>query len=494
MTGARTVFVWALLLAAASCAHRAAVPPPRLPLAATPASALPEAPTEPWPEPWPDPQRDVAIPLERLRLDNGFELILAPTTDNGVVTIAFASRATPRWDLRAPPTVTTWTLALMGRATVTDEGVIDDLMVHRGFSPTTRPGASGLLLDDTVLREELPAYLRTLDQVLRSPAYRAEDLARQVEAESDRLTQRLGGSAGVLQDRSPSLLYDALDPRSSSLRDELEQIRSMPVQALRARHAQLLDPSRSTVVIVGDFDVQQAREIASARFGSWPANGSPPQVHPPRYVADSTAPRGLVVVRRALHAYLMIVERAPPMTHEDYPAFLAIEQLLGGMFSSRLNLAVREGSGASYGLNARYTASSLDGTVELVTSIEPAYSPAVLQLMIAELARVSGRAGGIEEAELALARTRAEQTLRARVDTSAGLALAIAQRVQAGRPPLEFQAVIQRIHALTRARVEAAARRWLRPDRAALLLVMRAADARRLSGFGPLETREIVDR
>lgn len=474
---------WALLASClAACTYRAPIPAPRLPLAATPAAALPAPPTEAWPD------TPFALRLTRRTLSNGLRLFVARGEPNGVVSVAFVSRATPRWDRRASPVVTGWMTHMLLRATRTDEGVVDDLLHTQGFAPSVELDAMGVVLSDTMPREELPRFLRALDLALRQPEFREADLARRVEAHVDRVEGELAGSAGMLDDRAPSLLYDASDPRAQGAADRLPEIQALDVATLRARHGDLLDPSRAALVVTGDVDPQIVLPFLGRVFGAWPAHDAAPELVPVRH-RDGGGPRARVVVRPALRAFVRLVERAPPFPHADYPAFLVLEQLLGGMFASRLNVALREGAGASYGFHARYGASATEGAIELETAVDPEYTRAILDAMLAEVRRVSGEGEGIDAAELRLAKTRARELLLARLDTTLGLALAIGRRVQIEHEPGAFGEVLRALDALDEASVEAAARAWLRPDRAPLLLVVRPEHLGEVTaaGLGPLE-------
>lgn len=161
------------------------------------------------------------------------------------------------------------------------------------------------------------------------------------------------------------------------------------------------------------------------------------------------------------------------------------------MFASRLNLSVREGSGASYGFHAAYGATATEGAIEMETSIDPSYTRSVLDAMLAEVRRVRGEDGGVQPAELALAQTRAREMLLAQVDSSAGLAIAIARRVQVDQEPGAFGDVLRQIDVLDAPAVEAAARAWLRPDQAPLLMVVRPEHLDGVLGAG-LGSFEVV--
>jgi len=477
-----------LALLLAGCTGRATIGPPRVPLTATPSDALPEPPTSVWPS---EPLR---MRLVRRELSNGFRIVLSRGEPNGVVSVAFVSSATPRWDGRADPVVTSWMAHMLLRATVGPDGeVVDDLLSREGYSTDLELGASGLILRARMPREELPRYLQLLDRAVRNPAYREEDLAQRLRMQVDRIETELTRSSGLIDDRLPTLLYAPDDPRAHGMRERLDAARSVTPAQLRARHADLLDPSRSALVVTGDVD-NSILSFIGRTFSAWPEHPVEPEPIAATYRDGAEGVRGRVVVRPALRAYLRLVDRAPGFSHPDYAAFLVLEQILGGMFASRMNLTVRERSGASYGFHAHYGASEGSGAIEMETSVDPGYTRPVLEAMIAELRRVSGEGTGITETELFLARTRAREMLLAQTDSSLGLVSAMARRVQVGQEPSAFGAVLRALDRLTPDAVEEAARAWFRPDRAPLLLVVRPEhlDHVQQAGVGRLEVVRVT--
>lgn len=106
--------------------------------------------------------------------------------------------------------------------------------------------------------------------------------------------------------------------------------------------------------------------------------------------------------------------------------------------------------------------------------------------MVAELSRVRGEGTGVRPFELELAKVRARERLLSDLDVSLGRASAIGVWWLAGLEPEALADVPPQIDALDDAAVEAAARRWLRPDRAPIVAVggpeLSAALGRALSG------------
>ncbi|HEY8430857.1 MAG TPA: pitrilysin family protein [Sandaracinaceae bacterium] len=455
--------VLAALLVLAGCAARAPIPPPRFPLAATPKDALAPPPSEPWPEAEP------ALAVSTHRLENGLTLYVAPRAVHGLTSVAFLSRATAIYDERAPPAVTHALARLLLRATRVGDRVVDDFLEAEGFRPSVTLTDDGLYVAAVVDAAELPRYLAALRTALTSPALRESDLERVRSDDGERLDARMSSPYGLLDDRLTSMLYASGEARAYSLGAWLEDLRTLTREAIAARHAQLIDASECALVIAGDVDEPEVSALAARLFGALADADGGPSIPAPRYRRAGV--RAVGIVRPLMRSYVRLVEAAPPIGHPDHAAFLVLEQLLGGMFTARLNLALRERNAASYGLHARYGASRAAGVLEIETAVDPAHVAGVLRAIASELSRMRGEGGAIEPRELAIAKTRARELSMARADGALGLATVLAEEVLAGREPGALLETARAIERLERADVEAAARRWLRPAQAPIAVI-----------------------
>ncbi len=464
-TAARLFASAATLIACATltaCAGRAGLPPPRAPLAATPRDAIPRPPRPPADAP-------IAIDARVHRLDNGLTVVVSPRPAEGLATVVLVDQAAAGRDLRSTRAVTELTAFAMLDATRTDAGVVPDYARHEGYDLRLGLRARALVATATFAADRLDPFLAVLDATVRQPVFRDERIARLLERRVETVAGELATAEGILDDRLPGLLYGEADPRHAPLRRSFTELQRITPRDLRIRHAELLDPAACTLVVVGEVD--EARVVARAAevFGAWAPHPSPPQLAPAQ---PAEAPvRGVGVVRPLLRPWIGVLERAPPSGHADHPAFLVLSEILGGMFSSRLNLLVRESETLSYGLGATYEASPDGGELRVVTAVDPTQVARFVGTLLGELARVSGAGGGLEARELTIARTRARQLLRARLDSTAGVAGAIVESVLAGLPLDHVERVLARLDRLTKADIEAAAARWIRPDRAPIGVV-----------------------
>lgn len=453
------------LVLAIGCVTRAAIPPPRAPLAATPATAL-----APPPDEHSAAAESLDLGVESHRLGNGMRvLVSARDQGEGLASVVFVTRGGAFYDARTSPAATHALSRLLLRATHVGDEVVEDYVEAQGFRPTVTASEDGMIVQAIVDAAELPRYLEALGLALTRPAFRAQDLERAKDDDGELLDGRMATPYGVLDDRLAQMLYADGDPRAYSLGRWRDELSALSIDTVEARHAQILDPTECTLVITGDVSAIDVTAVAERAFGGLRPVSAAPAVPAPRYREGS--PRGLGIVRALMRSYVRLVDSAPGLSHPDHAAFLVLEQILGGMFTARLNLAVRERSGASYGLHARYTASATAGQLAIETAIEPAHARSVVQAIVAELGRVRGAHGGLEERELSIAKTRARELLLAELDTTFGLAGVLAQRALAGQEPSVLTDALAAIDRLDVDAVEEAAQRWLRPDRAPIAVV-----------------------
>lgn len=230
-------------------------------------------------------------------------------------------------------------------------------------------------------------------------------------------------------------------------------------------------------------------------FGDWRGADEGPRLSAPRYGTPES--RVLGIYGGSTQTHVSFYERAPARADADHAAFLVIERVLGGMFTARLNMDIREARGASYGFSARYAPTATEGELRLWTSVEPGAMGYVLGSVRRELERVRGEHGGVTALELNRARTLAREALLAELDTTDGLSAMLAQCFRAARGPEDVEQLVGRLETIGADEIHAAARRWIRPDRSPIVVIgdtHQVAVELRLAGLGGVELRHGLGR
>jgi predicted Zn-dependent peptidase len=99
---------------------------------------------------------------------------------------------------------------------------------------------------------------------------------------------------------------------------------------------------------------------------------------------------------------LMVGHDGPPRKIDDYVAMSTMALILGGMFSSRLNLKIREEKGYAYGAFGRFDTRKHGGLFLARAAVQSDVTIPALTDLVAEIERM--HAGGVKPEELEHAR------------------------------------------------------------------------------------------
>src|SRR5437764_8667378 len=136
--------------------------------------------------------------------------------------------------------------------------------------------------------------------------------------------------------------------------------------------------------------------------------------------------------------------------------------VLGGLFTSRLNMNLRERHGYSYGVFSRVSLNRTYGTFTAAGGILAQHTAAAVKEYEAELERFV--AEGPREEELATAKESIIRSLPGALETDDAVAGAIATLAFNGLPLDYYRTVPERIAKVTREDALRVSKKWLQPD------------------------------
>jgi zinc protease len=236
-----------------------------------------------------------------------------------------------------------------------------------------------------------------------------------------------------------------------------------------AFHGRWWRPDNAILVITGDITSEAGFSLAQEMLGAWkkPAEALPaPEI--PVAVAASRQPL-VVDIPQIGQAAVLMGHVGPARTGNDFFATLVANDVLGGGYSSRLNMEIRIRRGLSYGASSRIGARRLGAPIIAAAQTRNDAVPQVVELMTAELGRVG--AAEIPAAELASRKAVLIGAFGRDVETTGGLAAQLSSLAQFGLPLSKLQTYASDIGAVTPAQATAAARTHFDPATASLVIV-----------------------
>ncbi|MEY4545784.1 MAG: hypothetical protein RL685_1979 [Pseudomonadota bacterium] len=337
------------------------------------------------------------------QLPNGVRLYLVPRKSG---TVALSVNALAGGSACGPGRsgLAALTLRVMTEATRQKTGLqlavaAESLGAELAFD-TGRDGSSVSL---EVLPSDAEAALGLLAEVVSEPRFAADDVQRLRAQWLDSLRSerqepaRLAALAGMR-----ALFGNAASPVDGSVPDVERLTREDLVQF----HRQWYVAGNLAVLAVGDLTLERLTELAQKGLGKLPTRVAPPlpsiQLTPPPARTTVWIVDRPNAVQSALFAGQAFPERSAP----GYEARQVVTNLLGGLFTSRLNLNLREKHAYTYGVRSRALATRRFGAFVTQSSIKTESTADALEQLTLELRAIAaGKPEQITTEELDRAKT-----------------------------------------------------------------------------------------
>jgi zinc protease len=324
-----------------------------------------------------------------------------------------------------------------------------------------------------MLTEHFEPVLARLAEALRAPVFPADEFAKARAALGARLRRERQDS----RERAHMELFARLFPPEHPLhrhpKGRLEEVQQLAREDVTAFHKQFYRPERTVLVVVSDLPPELVAATVERLFGDWTAAPGPPEHPRPAMPLVQQPSQASVSLPGKAEAIVMLGGNGITRTHPDYyPAFLAT-RILGGGLGSRLMTALRQQGGMTYGVYSYFHPVLGERPFVISLQTDPATVGKAVAAARAETARM--RDGGITAEELQEARAGAIGSLILSIEEQMGLAFVLRDTELFGLGldyPQRFPALLK---AVTLDQVQAAARRYIHPEKLVQVVVAPAA-------------------
>src|SRR6266850_5970685 len=233
-------------------------------------------------------------------------------------------------------------------------------------------------------------------------------------------------------------------------------------------HRSTFVANNAVFVVAGDVQREEILQRIESLFGEWAAGplygdafpSPPPRTYCSAYVVDRPG---------SSQANIVISNSGITRTSPDYFPMLVMHTILGANASSRLFMNLREEKGYTYGayssLDSRRTAGTFRATAEVRTPV----TGDSLKEFFYELERI--RSAPVSQKEIDDAKSYLTGVFPIRLETQEGLIDQLVQIKMFGLPGDYLETYRHHIQAVTIEQVQEVARKYVRPDEAAIIIV-----------------------
>jgi predicted Zn-dependent peptidase len=431
------------------------------------AAAQPGYPTTP-PTLGPAPAVSPPVPVQRT-LANGMKVMYVRQPElplvSGVLVIRGAGTTE---DPVAVPGLASFTASMLDEGAAGKSSLqIADALDLLGASLSTNAGWDAAQVNLYVLKKNFPAALRIMSDVVLRPDFPANEVQRVRDERVTNLTRARDEPGAIAANAFSSLVYGAQHPYGRFA--TVEATRTLDRARVEAFHHAAYRPENATLILVGDVDPSLQPQVEQA-FGSWRAMAAAPAVEgaltDPQIGATTIY---LVDKPGAAQSEIRIGHPGVRRNTPDFFALQVLNTLLGGSFTSRLNMNLRETHAWTYGARSGFSMRQAAGPFTAQAGVVTAKTDSALVEFFGELNRI--RTQPIPAEELDKAKRYVALGFPGDFETTQDVAARLSELVTYGIDPSFFGGYVPGIMAVTADDVRRVANQYVRPGNSVVVVV-----------------------
>jgi len=426
---------------------------------------------EPWrnetPKPGPAKALQVQTP-ETVQLANGLTLILS--TRRGLPVVAANLVVKNGSDTNPPemPGLANFTVAMLEQGTASRSAVqIANEVAQLGATVNANSSMDASFVAARSLKKNFAATLDLAADITLHPSFPAEEIERQRASRLAQLVQQRENANNLSARVINIALYGDKHPYGYTEVGTEASVRALTRDAMVAFWKQNFVPNNAALVVAGDITMAELRPVAEKVFGGW-QRGTPAK---PSLATPSTTETRILIVDRpgAPQTQIRVGAIGAPRAVPEFQAMQVMNTAFGGLFSSRINMNLREEHGYTYGAGSGFDYRRGAGPFQIAAAVRTdVTAPAVTEI----LKEVRGIAAApMKDEELERAKDARTQSLPAGFQTGTAAAASFASLFIYDLGLDYYSRVAAQVRAVTADQALAAAKKYLVPERMVIVAV-----------------------
>lgn len=291
--------------------------------------------------------------IERAVLSNGLEIVLAERNTVPIVNIALQFDAGYAADSFGILGTSGFTMAMLDEGTRSRSALeISAESETLGANITTNSNLDMSTARLSALKDNLKPSIELFADIVLNPAFSEDELERLRQRWLATIEQEKTQPVAIALRNLPPLIYGEGHAYGIPLTGSgtAASIKSLTRDDLVAFHKTWIRPSNGTLYVVGDTSMDEVLPVLEKAFGKWrEASGTIPRKN--LAVVDlADAGRVIIVDKPGSPQSLILAGHiAPPTGTPDNIAITTMNDVIGGQFTARVNMNLREDKGWAYG-------------------------------------------------------------------------------------------------------------------------------------------------
>ena len=405
-------------------------------------------------------------PLQHATLNNGIKITLAERHNVPTVNLAIRFDAGRVTDHAVKFGAASFTFGNMNEGTKTLPSLeFDDRKTELGARIGFSNGLDSSNISLSALKKNLTGSIKLWADVVQNPAFRSADIERDRSLTLAQLEEAKMSPNSIAGSLLTKVLYG--DDHVYSGRTIVERevmIRNINRQDLVDFHEMWIRPDNAEIYVVGDTTLDEITQELNSTFGTWQnpeqAKGIKNLTNAP--YADKSH---IILVDRpeAVQSIILAAHLVSSSTDKNAFNVNAMNDILGGDFTSRINMNLREDKGWSYGASSSIGQAIQQRSFRVSTSVQTDKTAPAMREIVKEIKGYqSNRPPSAEELDLMIKGN--TLPLPGRFATNRSLIGYIMSNEHYGRPYNYAETLYDKYASLTPELLQKTAQDYLRPD------------------------------
>ena len=405
------------------------------------------------------------IKFQKEALSNGLNLVVAKQENIPIVSFNLLLDAGYAADQYSAPGTSSMVMSMLDEGTEKMDALeISDRASEIGAIISSGAGIDTSSVSMNALRENLDDSLKLYSEIILEPSFPDRELERIRNQKLAQIQQEKNQPFGIALRVLPELLYGESHAYSLPLTGSgtEESVMQIDRQSLINYHNEWFKPNNATMIIVGDVEMDQMKPMLEKHFKNWKSG-----IVPEKDIADVTVAKSdsvyLIDRPGSQQSIVLAANIAPGKGDSDDLAIESMNDVIGGSFTSRINMNLREDKGWAYG--ARTTLLQTKGQRPFI-----AYAPVQTDKTAESIIEIKQElsefltTNPVTEDELQKVKDNNTLSLPGRWETVRAISSDLSQIITYGLPDDYWDTYTNKVRNLSSKKLQDAAEKAIKPD------------------------------
>ncbi|MEO1929661.1 MAG: pitrilysin family protein, partial [Gammaproteobacteria bacterium] len=296
--------------------------------------------------------------IQRAKLSNGLDVVFAERHDVPMINLSFQIKSGHATDPKEQPGLASFTMSMLTEGTGSYDALeLSNRLEELGTDLYTNTGLDVSSVNISSLKSNFVDSLKIMHEVITDSTFDQTEIERKKSRWLAAIDQSLSTPNGMVSNLIPEILYGENHPYAKpfSGNGTRESIQWMNREDLINYKQRFIAPSNASLIVVGDTTLDEVVPMLESQFGKLTENKMLKGAQLDYKVTNQPETRKVYLIDKpgAVQSLIVAGQLMPAIGSSDEIDIDLMNRVIGGSFTSRLNMNLREDKSWSYGVRTR---------------------------------------------------------------------------------------------------------------------------------------------